>query len=77
VIATVESLPGVLNCHSVRVRYSGPVLFVDIHIYVPGDRTLRETHQLTDEIEKVIQQVLPNADVVVHPEPAPEHNPIP
>lgn len=75
VIDTVQSLPGVINCHSVRVRASGPTLFVDIHIYVDGDRTLRATHELTDQIEQVLQQVIPNADITVHPEPNPEPAP--
>lgn len=69
IIDRVEALPGVVDCHHVRVRYSGPVPFVDIHILVRGDKTLREVHQLTDLIETVIQGILPNADVTVHPEP--------
>jgi ferrous-iron efflux pump FieF len=53
----------------VRLRYSGPQLFVDIHILVDGDQTLKEAHDLTEEIECLIQQLLPNADVTIHPEP--------
>ncbi len=75
IIDHVESLPGVVDCHHVRVRYSGPLPFVDIHILVNGDRTLSEVHALTDEIETAIQKILPNADVTVHPEPkSPEPN---
>jgi ferrous-iron efflux pump FieF len=72
IIATVESLPGVSNCHSVRVRYSGPQLFVDIHIFVDGNQTLKDAHRLTEDIEHNIQKLVPNADVTVHPEPNPE-----
>jgi cation diffusion facilitator family transporter len=70
IISAVECLPGVTDCHHVRFRYSGPQLFVDIHILVDGDQTLKEAHTLTEEIEYVIQQFLPNADVTVHPEPS-------
>jgi cation diffusion facilitator family transporter len=72
IIATVESLPGVSNCHSVRMRYSGPQLFVDIHVLVDGNQTLRDAHKLTEEIERTIQKLVPRADVTVHPEPDPE-----
>ncbi len=72
IIATVESLPGVSNCHSVRMRYSGPQLFVDIHVLVDGNQSLRDAHKLTDEIEETIQKLVPSADVTVHPEPDPE-----
>src|SRR5512136_20562 len=46
ILAAVESLPGVTDCHSVRLRYSGPQLFVDIHILVDGNQTLKEAHSL-------------------------------
>ena len=69
IISAVEILPGVADCHSVRVRYSGPQLFVDIHVLVDGNQTLKEAHNLTEEIERVIQKLMPNADVTVHPEP--------
>lgn len=72
IIATVESLPGVSNCHSVRMRYSGPQFFVDIHVFVDGNQTLRDAHKLTEEIEQTIQELVPRADVTVHPEPDPE-----
>jgi cation diffusion facilitator family transporter len=70
IISAVKVLPGVTNCHHVRVRYSGPQLFVDIHILVDGNQTLREAHNLTEEIERTIQKLIPNADVTVHPEPS-------
>ena len=69
IISAVQILPGVTNCHNVRVRYSGPQLFVDIHILVDGNQTLKEAHNLTEEIERIIQKLIPNADVTVHPEP--------
>lgn len=69
VIAAVEALPGITDCHNVRVRYSGPVAFVDVHVLVDGDLTLRAAHELTEEIERAIREVLPGADVTVHPEP--------
>ncbi len=65
----VEAMPGVINCHNVRVRYSGPRLFVDVHVLVNGDQSLSEAHRLTEQIEDVIRSVAPDVDVVVHPEP--------
>jgi cation diffusion facilitator family transporter len=69
ITSAVEVLPGVIDCHSVRLRYSGPQLFVDIHVLVDGNQTLKDAHNLTEEIERVIQELVPNADVTVHPEP--------
>jgi cation diffusion facilitator family transporter len=72
IITVVEALPGVANCHSVRMRYSGSQLFVDIHVLIDGNQTLKNAHGLTEEIERIIQNLAPKADVIVHPEPNPE-----
>jgi cation diffusion facilitator family transporter len=66
---TVGALPGVENCHHVRLRVSGAEVFVDLHVLMDGSLTLREAHDLTEEIERAIQKMHPNADVTVHPEP--------
>ena len=69
IIRRVEKVPGIVNCHHVRLRASGSQLFVDMHVLMSGDKTLREAHDLTELIETAIQDVAPHADVTVHPEP--------
>ncbi len=69
IIEAVEAIPGVGNCHNVRMRYLGARLFVDIHVLLDGEQSLRQAHDLTEEIERAIQHVAPDADVTVHPEP--------
>lgn len=66
---TVESIPGVIDCHNIRFRSSGPRLFIDIHITTDGTQSLNSAHHLTDRIEKAIQEAMPDADIMVHPEP--------
>jgi cation diffusion facilitator family transporter len=65
----VEKLPGVVDCHHVRVRYSGPKMFVDVHVLLDGSETLAEAHAKTEMIEQAICEQIPGADVTVHPEP--------
>lgn len=69
VAATVAAVPGVLDCHNLRIRYSGARLFIDLHILVDGQQTLTQAHRLTDIVENAIQAIAPGADVTVHPEP--------
>lgn len=73
IIDTVEAIPGIGNCHNVRMRYSGSRLFVDIHVLMDGGQTLRQAHDTTEEIERAIQQLVADADVTVHPEPVETH----
>ncbi len=69
IINTVQSIPGVIDCHNVRVRASGPDIFIDAHVTMDHNMPLGEVHELMDKIEKAIQRVVPNADVDLHPEP--------
>ena len=70
ILAAVSAVPGVQDCHNIRARYSGPRLFIDLHVLVDGRQTLFQAHALTETIEGVIQQIVPDADVTVHPEPS-------
>ncbi len=65
----LAELPGVIDCHNVRIRYSGPHMFVDVHVTMDGSLTLYEAHHLSDEIEQKVGMLSPGADVTVHPEP--------
>ena len=59
ILTDVQSLAGVVDCHKVRVRSSGPQLFVDMHVRVESTRTLVQAHAVADEIQRTIQQVVP------------------
>ena len=69
IAAVVEGVPGVRNCHNIRIRESGPSLFIDLHVLVDGSQTLAQAHDLTETIEAAIREISPRADVTVHPEP--------
>ena len=55
----VEAVAGVHNCHAIPMRYSGPVLFIDLHVLVDGTQTLFEAHALTESIEAAIAEIAP------------------
>jgi len=66
----VNATPGVQNCHAVRVRESGPHLFVDIHIELPPRLTVKTADAKTDLIEAKIKEEYPDLDITIHVEPA-------
>ena len=61
---------GVLSYHRLRARRSGATRHVDVHVVVDADMTVRAAHAITDQIEALLEERLPAADVVVHVEPA-------
>ena len=66
---TAMTVPGIADCHQVRMRYVGARLFADIHVLVDGSQSLRDAHALTDQVEHAIQSAIPDSDVTVHAEP--------
>jgi cation diffusion facilitator family transporter len=66
----IERMGCVINCHNVRVRYSGADLFIDVHVNLDGTIALEKAHSITEDIESVIQEKYPAADITIHPEPA-------
>jgi cation diffusion facilitator family transporter len=66
-----ETVAGVCHCHNIRLRQVGPRLFVDAHVNMDPEMTLRRAHLLTDKVEQAIQKIAEGADVTVHAEPTP------
>jgi len=73
--AKVETIDTVVDCHAVRVRQAGPYYFVDLHVTLNGNQPLYTAHALTERVERLVQEILPEADVTVHPEPAATETP--
>jgi cation diffusion facilitator family transporter len=58
--------------HAMRSWRSGSTRKVDLHLDVSPNATAGEVHDLCDRIEQSVEQALPGAQVLIHPEPAPE-----
>ncbi|MEA2361688.1 MAG: hypothetical protein QOD71_833 [Thermoleophilaceae bacterium] len=54
----------------IRVRHAAGRHFADLVLAVPPDAGLTQAHAIADEVERVVEESLPGADVVVHVEPS-------
>lgn len=64
------SVPGIKGVDELRVRRSGLVYLVDIHVEVDADLTVREGHLLGHSVkDRLLVSELPILDVLVHVEP--------
>lgn len=65
--AKVEGVKGVEKC---RIRKSGLAYYVDLHIEVDGEATVREGHKISGKVRSTLRNSgLKIADVLVHVEP--------
>lgn len=62
----------ILDVHNFRGRRSGHKYFFDFHITLPENLDFRTVHEITEAVEKRIEEKF-DADVVVHADPADEN----
>lgn len=55
--------------HDLRTRRSGPEVFIEFHLVMPGDLTVVESHDLADHLESDLILEYPRANVTIHIEP--------
>jgi divalent metal cation (Fe/Co/Zn/Cd) transporter len=63
-------MKGEISYHKVRSRKSGPYKYLDFHLNVPGDMSVKESHSLCDKIEMELKSKINTLDINIHVEPA-------
>lgn len=58
--------PGVRGFHDLKTRTAGSRLFVNLHIELDGDLSLREAHDIGAGLRQRILKAYPQADVIIH-----------
>ncbi len=64
-----SSYPGVLGLHALRTRQAGPTRFIQLHLELPDQLTLKEAHSIADAVEAELLAAFPGADVLIHQDP--------
>ena len=62
----------IISVHKFRSRKAGANRFIDFHLIIEGDITIKHGHILCDCIEEDIKQVMPTAFISIHLEPCTE-----
>jgi len=66
-----RSVQGVESVHKIRTRNMGPGTYLDLHVLVNGDLTVREGHDIATDVKHTLLNDGPEIlDVVVHLEPS-------
>ena len=69
IVAALERHREVLGFHRLRSRSSGSSRFAEVDIFVDPKLTVAAAHELVDELEDEIHEVLPNLVTTIHVEP--------
>jgi cation diffusion facilitator family transporter len=69
----VIAVPGVLGCHQIRTRGSADHVFLDLHVWLPPEMSLKEAHAISHVVkDRLIARYPQIADAIIHIEPPPK-----
>ncbi len=66
IAAIARNWPGVRGFHDLKTRMAGSRIFVNLHIELDGDQTLREAHDIGAALRRAIITAYPQTDVIIH-----------
>jgi ferrous-iron efflux pump FieF len=65
-----ERAPEVAAVHDLKTRLAGPTAFIQLHLEMDGAMNLRRAHEISDEVEVQLRDAYPNAEIIIHQDPA-------
>jgi len=68
-VALAAQHPQLKGIHDLRTRRSGSRDFAQFHMYVAPEMTIREAHDVMDEVEARIAEEFPGVEVLIHLDP--------
>lgn len=64
-----RAYPELAGLHDLRTRSSGTHRFVQFHVWVPGEWTVREAHDRLDRAEEGLRARFPHTEILIHLDP--------
>jgi ferrous-iron efflux pump FieF len=61
--------PDITGVHDLRTRTSGNRDFVQLHVWVDPNMSVRDAHRVMDDIEARLHRELPDLEILIHPDP--------
>jgi cation diffusion facilitator family transporter len=69
IIETIKSHKKVLGFHDLKTRYAGAKSFIQFHLELDENITLKQAHIIGIEVEQSILNKIPNAEIIIHQDP--------
>jgi cation diffusion facilitator family transporter len=58
-----------IDFHDLKTRRHGNQVFAELHLSVDGSLSVKEAHDLTDQLEEELKEEQPNVNLTIHVEP--------
>lgn len=67
--AIVRGHPEVIDLHDLKTRTAGLDGFIQFHLELDDDISLKEAHRISDAVEAELQAAFPAAEILIHQDP--------
>ena len=68
-LAATRDYPELAGLHDLRTRHSGSHRFVQFHVWVPADWTVRQAHDRLEAVEEQLCERFPATEIIIHLDP--------
>jgi len=75
--AIARNHPQTRGMHDLRTRKSGTTVFIQLHLELDDQLTLLQAHAIADDVEERIRAEYPDAEIIIHEDPASLNEPMP
>jgi ferrous-iron efflux pump FieF len=66
----LASHPEAGGVHALRTRTSGATDFIQFHLWLEPEMTVRDAHLIVDDLENTVARAFPHAEILIHVDPA-------
>jgi cation diffusion facilitator family transporter len=64
-----ENAGGAIEVHDLKTRAAARATFIEFHLVVPENMTVKQAHDICDRIEDAVNAAVPHSRVTIHVEP--------
>ena len=68
-LAAAKDYPELAGLHDLRTRHSGSHRFVQFHVWVPPDWTVKQAHDSLERVEHALCERFPATEIIIHLDP--------
>ncbi len=69
ILDTIRQNKDALGIHDFKTRQSGKNKFIQFHLELDNSLSLLQAHAIADKLEKQLQQLIPDAEIIIHQDP--------
>ncbi|MBL4659776.1 MAG: cation diffusion facilitator family transporter [Alcanivoracaceae bacterium] len=69
ILKTINATDDALGFHDFKTRQSGKHKFIQFHLELDENFSLLKAHEITDDLERKLLALIPDAEVIIHEDP--------